>query len=37
LDLIAPILLCAVLATAFTFYLSVSLDHGAVLASGAPL
>jgi hypothetical protein len=34
LDLIAPILLCAVLATAFTFYLSVTLDHGAVLASG---
>jgi hypothetical protein len=34
LDLIAPILLCAVIATAFTFYLSVTLDHGAVLASG---
>jgi hypothetical protein len=34
LDLIAPILLCAVFATAFTFYLSVTLDHGAVLASG---
>jgi hypothetical protein len=34
LELIAPILLCAVLATAFTFYLSVTLDHGAVLASG---
>jgi hypothetical protein len=35
LDLIAPILLCAVIATAFTYYLSVTLDHGPVLASGS--
>jgi len=34
LDLIAPILLCAVFATTFTFYLNVTLEHGAVLASG---
>jgi hypothetical protein len=34
LDLIAPILLCAVFATAFTFFLSVKLEHGPVLASG---
>jgi hypothetical protein len=34
LDLIAPILLCAVIATAFTYYLNVTVDHGPVLASG---
>jgi hypothetical protein len=34
LDLVAPILLCALIATAFTYYLSVTLDHGPVLASG---
>lgn len=34
IDLIVPILLCAVIATAFTYYLSSILGHGAVLASG---
>lgn len=34
IELILPILLCAVIATAFTYYLSVTLGHSVVLASG---
>lgn len=33
-ELLIPIILCAVLATAFTYYLNVKLGHGAVVASG---
>ena len=33
-ELIVPIVLSAILATAFTYYLNVTLGHGAVLASG---
>lgn len=34
MELIIPILLCAVIATTLTYYISIPLGHGAVLASG---
>ena len=33
--LLIPIILCAILSTAFTYYLSITRSHGAVVASGA--